>query len=529
VQVHEHLHYRGSPLVAPPDQTAAIRAAEVHRVELWWIAAAAVLAGAAALRLMALTAKALWFDETFSVFVAGHPVARLIAIVAANDAHPPLYYLLLRAWILVFGDGEAAVRAPSVVIGTAIVAVTWLFGRRLVGQRPALLAAALVAVAPSQVSSSQEARMGALLVLTALGSWWALWETAHGSRRAWWVYVTVSAVMLYSHYYAFFMLASQAVYVAWTRRAGADLRRAILAGLAILLLFAPWVPALAGHLAGGQAWPAHRFPITPAMFADTFALMTAGLPVVGAADPRGWSLPRFGSAQIALLGFVAAFILVAAGMRGVNSVWRSAASSPLLPCAAVCPVVFAYAASLVRNVYSPRYLIFITVPIALLTAAGLAALWRGRARWSRAVGLVLAALIFVPNVMVLGAFYRQPALDVFDWRSISRTMATAARPDDAIVFLPGFSRIPVNYYFRGPQPRLALTPQRLEGAGGQQEMRAVVAALARHPRVWVLTVVPVPPSVVALVDAMRRESYTLTAQQAINMARLVLLERAASP
>lgn len=100
----------------------------------WSIAAAVfVTAAAVGLRAFGLTAKSLWFDETYSVFVASLPIERLFVVTAINDAHPPLYYLLLHLWMPFVGDGEFAVRSLSVLISAAVVPVTWGFGRHLVG------------------------------------------------------------------------------------------------------------------------------------------------------------------------------------------------------------------------------------------------------------------------------------------------------------------------------------------------------------------------------------------------------------
>ncbi|MGQ0568954.1 MAG: hypothetical protein ACT4P5_05375, partial [Armatimonadota bacterium] len=123
-----------------------------------------------------------------------------------------------------------------------------------------------------------------------------------------------------------------------------------------------------------------------------------------------------------------------------------------------------------------------------------------------------------------------PRLDAFDWRYVSATLAAQARPDDAIVFLPGFSRIPVNYYYRGPQRRLALTPAGADVIGdGGRRTNAVVSVMKEHPRVWILTVPPFPAAVETLIGALKANSFEVTRQEAINLARLILLERVPSP
>ncbi|MDR7520992.1 MAG: glycosyltransferase family 39 protein [Armatimonadota bacterium] len=497
-----------------------------------WRAAGLVLVVlAVVLRVVALDAKALWFDETVSVFFASMPVARALLIIAANDPHPPLYYLLLHAWMGLFGDGETAVRSLSVVLGAPVVLLTWVFGRRLLGPAPALLAAALVALAPSQVAAAQEARMYGLLTLAAVGSWWALWAAlgvagarhdgaATSARRLWAAYAAATAVMLYSHYYGFLVVISQIGYLIWWRPDPGVWRRALFAWCGVALVFLPWGPLLAQQLAGGRAWPAHRVPLSVATLPDTLAAMTVGRPVLG---PRLSTIQTVGTSWPAALGMAAAVALAAAAVRNLAIPRRTVA---LLLAAAIGPPVVAFAVSLGLNVYAPRYLLFIVPAVALLVAAGAASLIAGPHRRLRAAGVILAALVVMPNAIGTVAFYRQPRLDVFDWRLISRTLAAHARDDDAIVFLPGFSRIPVDYYFRGPHFRMTLTPEGddVEGPNGVR-LPAVVDTLAGHSRVWVLTVPPVPQAVGSLMGALDRRSYRVARREVVNMAVLILLER----
>lgn len=512
----------------------------------WAAAAAAVVVLGAGLRLWGLTAKSLWFDETISVFLASQPLERMLALVATNDPHPPLHYLLLHFWMALFGSGEAVVRVLSVLISVPVVAVTWAFGRHLVGAGPALFAALLVAVAPSQVAAGQEARMYGLLTLTVLLSWWALWGALaggdrrddvgiSGGRKAWVIYAIATAAMLYSHYFGFFVVASQVGYLIWRRTDEAQWRRWVYASLGVVLLFVPWMPCFIQQLAGGRAWPAHRVPLAPATLVDTLAAMTVGRPILDQWGPKTTTIQAVETSWIAVIGLIAAVALVVAAAvaagRGSNMRRETRA---LLIASALGPPVFAFAVSLGINVYAPRYLLFIVPPVALLASAGAAALAGGLKRLPRAAGLLGAAgvlllliLVLIPNAVGTAAFHRQPRLDVFDWRLVSRTLAEQARPEDAIAFLPGFSRIPVNYYFRGPQPRIVLTPlgERDVEAPGGARLPQVADALAQHQRVWILTVPPVPPAVEALLEALGRRGFEVRRREAVNMARLILVER----
>lgn len=484
----------------------------------WTAAATAVVAGAVVLRTITLPTKPLSFDETYSIFIASHSIERLLALTAANEAHPPLYYLLLHWWIGLFGDGALAVRALSVPISASIVAVTWSFGRRLVGPAPALFAAGLAAVAPSQVAVGQEARMYGLLALAALASWWALWAAvAGGGRRAWVIYVLVVAAMLYTHYYGFFVMASHAGYLLWRRAPVAIWRAWVYAGLGALAMFLPWLPALPVQLATGRAWPSFRPPLNPGLYVDTLASMTIGQFFFDAIG--GGSLPR-----------VLAWPLLAAvaplALAGYRALPRDGDARALVVGSALFPVTLSYAVSHMVHVFAPRYLAFALPGLALLVGTGLVAIGSPGLRSARIVAVLGLVVLIAPNVASLVRYYQIPRPDVFDWRRVSYTLAARAHPDDVIIFLPGFPRIAVNYYFRGPQPRLALTPSGADVVGtGGMRMPGVIDLVSRHPRIWIVTVLPVPRSVEVLIDGLRERSYAVTRLDAIYYTRLILLER----
>jgi mannosyltransferase len=80
---------------------------------------------ALALRVWKLSDKNLGLDESISWNLTTRSVSRLIAWTAA-DVHPPLYYLLLKGWLWIFGDSLAALRSLSVI--SSLIALYLLSG-----------------------------------------------------------------------------------------------------------------------------------------------------------------------------------------------------------------------------------------------------------------------------------------------------------------------------------------------------------------------------------------------------------------
>ncbi|MCD6288881.1 MAG: glycosyltransferase family 39 protein, partial [Anaerolineae bacterium] len=169
------------------------------------------------LRLYRLDAQSLWYDEGVTAQVVRQGLAELTRWTA-DDIQPPLYYYVVAGWVRLAGSSEWSLRFPSAAWGALIVPLVYVLGRRLVDREVGLLAALLVAVHPLYVYYSQEARMytqlTALGLLVAYALLRALQTSGTSGRRRWWgLFVIASLAAVYTHYFAFFLLAAFALVV----------------------------------------------------------------------------------------------------------------------------------------------------------------------------------------------------------------------------------------------------------------------------------------------------------------------------
>lgn len=134
--------------------------------------------------------------------------------VKTSESNPPLYYVLAWGWAKAFGTGEFGLRSLSALFGAATVPLAYCVGAELSSRRAGLIAAALVAVNPMLIWYSQEARSYALLVFFCAASLYffvrAL-RTRRGRDLALWA--LASALALCSHYFAFFAVAIEALWL----------------------------------------------------------------------------------------------------------------------------------------------------------------------------------------------------------------------------------------------------------------------------------------------------------------------------
>ena len=81
-----------------------------------------ILLVALVLRLVSLN-QSLWLDEATSALVVRMSVGDMFARFLPGDFHPPLYYLILKFWVSIFGNSEISLRMPSVIFGVITILI----------------------------------------------------------------------------------------------------------------------------------------------------------------------------------------------------------------------------------------------------------------------------------------------------------------------------------------------------------------------------------------------------------------------
>ena len=145
---------------------------DIEEFAPWLVITITVIGGL--LRIFALGNKGMWLDETFSVWMASHSVAEMLQWIVRIDQHPPLYYLLLHYWIALNGGTPYYVRLLSVLFGAGTIPIIYLIGKRMSGVVMGLVAAVLLALSLFNIYFAQETRMYTLLTFNAAVAIYAL-------------------------------------------------------------------------------------------------------------------------------------------------------------------------------------------------------------------------------------------------------------------------------------------------------------------------------------------------------------------
>lgn len=201
---------------------------------------------AVVVRLTGLSLDSLWYDEVFSVRAARISFSEIINL-ATSDVHPPLYSLLLHLWIKLFGETESAVRLLSVCFSVLTVLVVYRLALKLFNHRVAFFAALFITLSPLHVFYAQETRMYAQLTfLAATSAYFFVCWLKDGGRISSALYVISTALLLYTHIYAAFVVLAQVLYFAslffLAREAFQKrLRRWLAMQFITGLMFLPWM------------------------------------------------------------------------------------------------------------------------------------------------------------------------------------------------------------------------------------------------------------------------------------------------
>ena len=471
--------WRWRPL--PSLAEAALASASFHplpigyrRFAAWATSSGALIGltvGALLLRLYRLGYQELRGDEAFSYLYARLPVREIVAaILAEGDPHPPLHYVLLRANMLLLGDGEWALRIPSAIAGALLVPVLWYLGRRLYDARFGALLALFGAISQGLVWLGQDARSQYMLapLLGTVATLQLLRAVERPSWRRWGWYVLFCVLTVYSLYYGALILVAHSAYcLAHPKRKKLLAPWALCGGVA-LLLFMPWFMVAGprtvsmGHLA------APGEPELAGFLNEVGSWLTLG---------TGWvRVPR---RFLWLFGGILAVLGGRALLARERSKEQRAAGAMII----VWVSLAAWAIFLVqfrRETFNAYYMVIAAPAWWALVANGVLALRAKRQGLVRA-GLALA-LLLLANGHSLVRHYHDPEQSKSNgYRQAAALLASESQPND--LFVANFPDPCWDYYLRNLDIQRTMVPRR-----AQQDVDTVAETLGAlmhdHSRLW---------------------------------------------
>jgi mannosyltransferase len=406
-----------------------------HPVYRWMIP---ILLLAFLLRVACLDAQSMWWDEAFSVTIGSMDLRSLLDAVLADRVHPPLYYLLLRAW-LTLGQGEFVVRVLSAFLGVLGVASLFPIASLVGDRRLGAVSAFALAISPMHIWYSQEARMYSLVVfLTVLANYFFARLLRGDGRAIWLGYAITTLLAIHTHYLVLFVIVAQMTYLTVTRqRHRSLLRNWLLCMIIVGLLSSPWFGAV--FLTGGF-YRASISWIRPAMPQDLFwTIYDFGL---GSSSDPGDPVNVLSAVLLTgILAYVSIRLLLGNTTARHRSVLWFVWLWLFLPFALVFTISLDWPLPMKRSIYMDRFLIPVLPAFLILISYGITQIFKRK----RILGAVTAAVLLVPVAGSVCAQFSEQMYHRDDWRQAIADIRAGAQSGD-LLLARQHDYVPLHYY-----------------------------------------------------------------------------------
>jgi mannosyltransferase len=437
-----------------------------------------IIAVGAALRVYKLNGDSLWLDEASSVKFSKEEPAGIIE-TTSKDVHPPLYYFALHYWMKLFGDTETAARLLSALFGIFCLPVVYKIAAHLFDRSTALLATLLLALSRFHLEFSQEARMYSLLVLLSLASIYFFIKLLEDrSRYALAAYIAVSALLMYTHVYSFFILAAENLYLLTLLFTSRDIFKRvwkpwIVGQVTLALLFLPWLSVQAQQFSRVQQgfWipklPPNLLFTTLVIYAGSYPLAWILLSLVALALFSGWK------------GWNEKTAHESSTDESKDALLQGRLKIYLLLLWFLCPILLPYIVSQFSSpIFLPKYTIAALPAFCILAARGLSSLRFHQLR------IIVVVLLVYFSMVVLKNYYAAAKKDL--WRVGVAYFKSLAQPRDLVLFNDQSGEVPFEYYYRETDVTKKPFPDynaKLDENNLAEQLRMTTEG---HARVWLV-------------------------------------------
>ena len=148
-----------------------------------------------------LMGRSLWLDEAISYWAASGTLKDLYSRIMEYQGQSPLFFILVRAAVGLFGPSEFALRLPSLVFAVLTIFFVYLEGRRAADRETGLTAVIILLGLGETTVAATNARPYSMGLAMAVMSVYFLesWDLT-GRARDGLLYVVSALLTVYSHY-----------------------------------------------------------------------------------------------------------------------------------------------------------------------------------------------------------------------------------------------------------------------------------------------------------------------------------------
>ena len=428
----------------------------VSLTKITWLPIASILLIATGLYFYQLGKESFWIDEFYSLYDAQN-------IPDQINLTRPLYYFVLRAWMMLGGDSDVWLRSLSIIFALGSIFLAYRLGSRLVGKSVGLITALLMTLSPIFVNHAQEVRMYTLIVfLSLLGTlaFTSVLEKLTVTSFAGWI--TARILVTLTNPNTVLLLLPDCLLLVWRIRH----RRRLILGFGIFLIAMAIVTLL---------WTLNVYNDMLDFMAQRFASeKNAGIDNLLARLTNFtayWPLKSLDSSSslnfyklytVMLIGVLAGCFLkqpigntTAKQEKTTSAIW-------LLTLLVILPGSVMFIISrLLAPIWIPRYLLFFAPYLLMLLAIGLVKIQR----WQPKLAMFIVVMYAVAVTWGLHDYYTK--VYRADWRGAAQMISQQEKANDVIAFYFNNTSRPlelmIEHYYSGNLPINVLTVDQKTG------------------------------------------------------------------
>ncbi len=389
-----------------------------------------------ALSVFFFAGQSLRLDEAQSLWQSGRSVGYIFTLVA-EDVHVPLYHVLLHFWRIAFGNTVIAARSMSLVFYILSIPALYALGALAYNRRVGFFAAFLFSISPFMNWYGNEIRMYTLFTFFVILNQYffvKILKSKEHSDHVWALYTLTAILGVFSHYFFFLSLASQAVFYFLQRKLFLEgsLRRFVYAMLIVCGVFLPWGLYVL-HL--GQAAnqePLLAVPTTINLFSTVSQFVF------------GFQNDNINTVLLSLWPITILFAFLGLRNRAGHA---SLPQTQYFLITLLVSIAIAFVGSfIVAPVFVSRYLIF-TVPSLYLLLASMFESYSPK--WAQLARYSIAAIM----IATLAVEIASPTTPVKEnYEEASAYLNSHVTAQDVVVLSAPFTVYPVQYYYRADAP-----------------------------------------------------------------------------
>lgn len=399
-----------------------------------------IIFAGAALRLFNLTYKSLWYDEALSLSFTEYDWKD---IFSHRYIARPVYFLILKLWVSLFGYSELSARLPSVIFGVLSIILIYKLAKELFGEGSGLISAVILSLSSYHIYYSQEARNYSLFLFLGLSSMLIFVKILNKEdAKLLLLLVLINILLLYTHLFGIFIVIIQSIFfIIFLRKI--KLKKLWIIGQVILIIaILPFFTVLVNY-------PHEIDFITKPNFrslVEAFEVFGYGGPrqaqggIGFEINPSRLIIPRaLGAILFSLFAFN--FLWGKKAYQKKFSLLNYKSKNYLLFFWLLFTILGAYIFSIViKPIFLTRFLILTSAAFYIIIAKAITEI-----RNSKIIGIVISVIIAF-SLFSLNVLYSPGPQN--DWEKIGNYVRLHIKPQGTILLIPQDQIVPFWYYYK---------------------------------------------------------------------------------